>query len=186
MKKNLLLIGPPGVGKGTQAELICQLHGNVHIATGEIFRAEIEARTELGSLAFDYISKGQLVPDQVTIGIVEKRLSQEDVIENGFLLDGFPRTVEQAEALERVLDKEGMRLDLVISLAAPVEVILERLLSRGRDDDNEETVRDRLDVFDIQTKPVLEYYQDQGRLHIINADQTIEQVQAQIKELLKP
>ncbi len=184
MKKNLLLIGPPGVGKGTQAELICQEFGNVHVATGDIFRSEIKAGTELGKLATKYISQGQLVPDDVVIDIIDKRLMQDDIVEHGFLLDGFPRTVDQAEALERALDNEGLRLDVVISLEAPNEIITERMLARGRKDDTRETILDRLQVFRNQTKPVLDFYADHGYLKVINADQTVEAVQSDIKELL--
>lgn len=210
----LVLMGKPGAGKGTQAESIVRKLFIPHISTGDIFRSAIKAETEMGKLAQEYIEKGQLVPDEVTIGIVRDRLSQPDCKE-GFLLDGFPRNVIQAEALDEMLKDFGTRLDGVIDIDVPDEKLVERLTGRRvcrscgvsyhmlynppaqpdvcdkcggelyqRSDDTEETVKSRLAVYASKTAPLLEYYKEKGLLHVINGDQPINMVLADVGKAL--
>ena len=210
----LVLMGKPGAGKGTQAESIVRKLFIPHISTGDIFRSAIKAETEMGKLAQEYIEKGQLVPDEVTIGIVRDRLSQPDCKE-GFLLDGFPRNVAQAEALDEMLKDFGTRLDGVIDIDVPEEKLVERLTGRRvcrscgvsyhmlynppaqpdvcdkcggelyqRSDDTEETVKSRLAVYASKTAPLLEYYKEKGLLHVINGDQPINMVLADVGKAL--
>lgn len=211
---NLVLMGLPGAGKGTQAEKIVQEYGIPHISTGDMFRAAIKEGTALGLQAKAYMDRGDLVPDEVTIGIVRERLSKDDC-EKGFLLDGFPRTVAQAEALEAMLAELGRSIDYVINIEVDKALLMERLTGRRickecgatyhlvfnppaklgvcdkcggelyqRADDNEETVANRLEVNMKQTQPLLDFYRAKGYLRNINGQQEIEQVFADICELL--
>ena len=148
----LVLLGPPGAGKGTQAAILSEKLGVPHISTGDLFRANIGQGTPLGVEAKSYIDAGKLVPTDVTARMVEDRLSQEDAA-NGFLLDGFPRTVEQAEILKGLLSKQGLKLDGVLNFVVDEDVVVERMLARGRADDNEETIRTRLTVDRAETAP---------------------------------
>ncbi len=210
----LVLMGKPGAGKGTQAESIVRKLFIPHISTGDMFRAAIQTETAMGKLAKEYIEKGQLVPDEVTIGIVKDRLSQPDCKE-GFLLDGFPRNVAQAQALEEMLKEFGTNLDAVIDINVPDEKLVERLTGRRvcrscglsyhmlynppatpdvcdkcggelyqRSDDTEETVRSRLAVYESKTAPLLQYYKEHGLLHVINGDQPINVVLAEVGKAL--
>ncbi|AEH52198.1 MULTISPECIES: adenylate kinase [Heyndrickxia] len=211
---NLVLMGLPGAGKGTQAEKIIDKYAIPHISTGDMFRAAIKEETELGLKAKSFMDKGELVPDEVTIGIVRERLSKDDC-KNGFLLDGFPRTVAQAEALENILSSLGKRLDYVINIEVDREILTERLTGRRicencgatyhlvfnppktegvcdkcggplyqRPDDNAETVGNRLDVNMKQTRPLLDFYEEKGYLRNVNGQQDIHQVFADIDQLL--
>ncbi|WP_079504249.1 adenylate kinase [Mesobacillus jeotgali] len=211
---NLVLMGLPGAGKGTQADKIVGKYNIPHISTGDMFRAAIKEGTELGLQAKSFMDKGELVPDEVTIGIVRERLSKEDC-ENGFLLDGFPRTVAQAEALDTMLADLGKKIDYVINIDVDQSILMERLTGRRickncgatyhlvfnppakegvcdrcggelyqRADDNSETVQNRLDVNIQQTKPLLNFYEDKGYLRNINGQQDINVVFADIEELL--
>ncbi len=211
---NLVLMGLPGAGKGTQAEKIVEKYEIPHISTGDMFRAAIKERTALGLQAKEYMDRGDLVPDEVTIGIVRERLSKDDC-QRGFLLDGFPRTVAQAEALESMLMELGRSIDSVINIQVDKEILMERLTGRRickdcgatyhlvfnppaqsgvcdkcggelyqRADDNAETVANRLEVNMKQAQPLLDFYQSKGYLHNINGQQEIEQVFADICELL--
>ncbi|MDU6928203.1 MAG: adenylate kinase, partial [Dermabacter sp.] len=157
--RRLLIVGPPGAGKGTQAERIVEKLGVPAISTGDIFRANVSNETELGVLAKSYMDKGEYVPDSVTNEMVESRLGEDDAA-NGFLLDGYPRTVAQVEALDGILEKLGVALDAVILLDVESEAIVQRLLQRGkeqgRSDDNEETIRRRIDVYGEQTTPLID------------------------------
>ncbi|MCC3358903.1 adenylate kinase [Bacillus sp. REN16] len=211
---NLVLMGLPGAGKGTQAEKIVEKYNIPHISTGDMFRAAIKDRTELGLQAKSFMDKGELVPDEVTIGIVRERLSKDDCNE-GFLLDGFPRTVPQAEALEAILTDLGKQIDYVINIEVNSEILLERLTGRRickdcgstyhlvfnppsqegtcdkcggelyqRADDNAETVGTRLQVNIEQSKPLLDFYQVKGYLRNINGQQEINKVFGDIEELL--
>jgi adenylate kinase len=171
----VVLLGAPGAGKGTQAARIAERFGLAHVATGDIFRANIEARTELGRAAQDYIDSGELVPDDVVIAMMLERLGEPDAAE-GFVLDGFPRSLSQARALDHRLAELGTPLDAAINLEVAEEELLRRLLARGRSDDTEATVRNRLRVFATTTKPLLEYYGQAGLLFSVSAMGSIDEV----------
>jgi len=167
MSARLVLLGPPGAGKGTQAARLAEQLGVPAISTGDIFRANIKGGTELGRAAQEYSDRGALVPDSVTNAMVRDRLAQDDV-EEGFLLDGYPRNAAQVEELEAILADQGRALDLVVEITADSEVVVERLLKRaqieGRQDDTEDVVRHRLDVYAEQTAPISQLYADRGLL----------------------
>jgi adenylate kinase len=208
-------MGLPGAGKGTQADKIVQKYNIPHISTGDMFRAAIKGETELGLQAKSFMDKGELVPDEVTIGIVRERLSKDDC-EKGFLLDGFPRTVAQAEALESILAGLNKKIDFVINIDVDKDILMERLTGRRickdcgatyhlvfnppanagvcdrcggelyqRADDNESTVQNRLDVNIKQTKPLLDFYETKGYLRNINGQQEISKVFTDLDHLLE-
>jgi adenylate kinase len=212
---NLILMGLPGAGKGTQADKIVEKYGVPHISTGDMFRAAIKNETELGLKAKAYMDEGALVPDEVTIGIVRERLSQDDC-KKGFLLDGFPRTVAQASALEIMLQEMERTLDHVVYIKVPKEDLFKRLTGRWicptcgtayheqfnppkekgkcdkdgseliqRDDDKPETVDKRLEVNLEQTKPLVDFYEDKGYLRNIDGQQEIDQVFTEVDKLLQ-
>lgn len=172
---NLVFFGPPGAGKGTQAQKIVDGHGIPQISTGEILRAAVANKTPLGLQAGPLMAAGKLVPDELVIGIVEERLKQPDCAK-GFLLDGFPRTIPQAQALEGALKKMGRAIEHVVSLEVPDEVIHERMKGRGRADDSPETVQKRLDEFRRLTAPLKEYYQQRGLLRPINGVGSLDEI----------
>ncbi|USK55195.1 adenylate kinase [Cytobacillus solani] len=211
---NLVLMGLPGAGKGTQAEKIVDKYGIPHISTGDMFRAAIKDKTELGLKAKSFMDKGELVPDEVTIGIVRERLSKDDC-EKGFLLDGFPRTVPQADALENILAELNKKINFVINIDVDQDILMERLTGRRickdcgatyhlvfnppakvdecdrcsgelyqRADDNEATVKTRLDVNIKQTKPLLDFYEAKGYLRNIDGQQDIDKVFTDLDRLL--
>ena len=171
----LVLLGPPGAGKGTQAALLSDSLKIPHISTGDLFRENIAGGTELGLKAQEYIDAGKLVPTEVTANMVRDRLSQEDA-QDGFLLDGFPRTVEQAELLTGMLEDANTRLDAVVNYVVSEDVVVERMLARGRKDDNEETIRTRLEVYRTETAPLIDHYQD--ILVNIDAEGSVEDISA--------
>lgn len=181
--RRLLIVGPPGAGKGTQAERIVEKLGVPAISTGDIFRANVSNETELGVLAKSYMDKGEYVPDSVTNEMVESRLGENDAT-NGFLLDGYPRTVAQVEALDGILDKLGVALDAVILLDVESEAIVQRLLQRGkeqgRSDDNEETIRRRIEVYGEQTTPLIDIYDKRGLVKRVDGMKDIDAVTADI------
>ncbi|KYH35199.1 adenylate kinase [Clostridium tepidiprofundi DSM 19306] len=210
----IILLGPPGAGKGTQAKSISRKYSIPHISTGDIFRQNISLSTELGKEAKKYIDKGQLVPDELTISIVKDRLLKDDC-KKGFLLDGYPRTVKQAEALDGFLAEHGSRLNLALLIAVPREFILERMTGRRvcpscgasyhikfnppqqegicdvcgstiiqREDDTPETVSNRLDIYDKQTQPLIDYYKDKNLLSVVDGTYSINNVFKQISERL--
>ncbi|MBP3038165.1 adenylate kinase [Bacillaceae bacterium Marseille-Q3522] len=211
---NLVLMGLPGAGKGTQAEKIVDKYGIPHISTGDMFRAAIKEGTELGLKAKSFMDKGELVPDEVTIGIVRARLSKDDC-KKGFLLDGFPRTVPQAEALEETLARLNKSIDYVINITVDQTILMERLTGRRickdcgatyhlifnppakpgvcdrcggelyqRADDTEETVKNRLEVNIKQAQPLLDFYESKGYLRSINGQQVIGDVFSDMDQLL--
>lgn len=180
-----VLIGPPGSGKGTQATRLSEHYGVPTVAFGEVFAEHKEQDTELGRTAGKHMEAGELVPDGVVVAMARERLEQPDVAE-GFLLDGFPRTVPQAEALEDLLSGAGARLDAAVYLQVPHDVVIDRLARRAetedRDDDDEETVRKRLDVFDESTSPLLDHYRSRGLLVEVDGDGDQDEVFARITE----
>ncbi|EGD37686.1 adenylate kinase [Streptococcus sanguinis SK150] len=207
---NLLIMGLPGAGKGTQAAKIVERFNVAHISTGDMFRAAIANQTEMGVLAKSYIDKGELVPDQVTNGIVKERLSQDDIKQTGFLLDGYPRTIEQANALDKTLAELGIELEGVINIEVNPDCLLERLSGRiihrqtgetfhkvfnppadykeedyyQREDDKPETVKRRLDVNIAQGQPIIDHYRSKGLVHDIQGNQDIDDVFSDIEKVL--
>jgi adenylate kinase len=183
----MVLLGPPGAGKGTQAAGLSQRHGAPHIATGDIFRANVAQGTRLGRRAQRYMDRGDLVPDEVVIAMVMDRLAEPDC-EDGFLLDGFPRTVAQAEALDRRLVELETPLDLALNFEVTEEELFRRLAGRSaaehRSDDTEQTIRHRLEVFAEKTRPLIDYYRHRGLLVGVDAVAAIEQVAARIDTAL--
>lgn len=205
--KNIILLGAPGAGKGTQAAMIAEEFNVPHISTGDILRRNMKEGTPLGLKAKAYVESGGLVPDEVVIGLVEDRLSQDDC-KNGYILDGFPRTIAQAEALDKVA-----RIDLAINIDVPFETIIDRLGGRRvcvcgetyhvsmlngettckrcgkelfiRDDDKPETVKNRLRVYSDQTQPLIDYYRSQNKVVDIKANGTKEEIFADIKKVLE-
>ncbi|MFD4354903.1 adenylate kinase [Nocardia sp. NPDC058519] len=153
----VVLLGPPGAGKGTQAVLLSEKLGVPHISTGDLFRANISQQTALGREAQKYMDAGDLVPSDVTNRMVEARVGEPDAA-NGFVLDGYPRTVDQADALKKILEHNGTKLDAVLCFVVAEDTVVERMLSRGRADDTEDVIRNRLRVYREETEPLLEYY----------------------------
>ncbi|WP_262850506.1 adenylate kinase [Mumia quercus] len=179
----LLFMGPPGAGKGTQATLLAEKLGIPQISTGDIFRANVSEGTELGVLAKAYMDKGEYVPDEVTNAMVRDRLGQDDA-RNGFLLDGYPRTVDQVHTLDGILDELGESLDAVVELVVEREELITRLLKRaetsGRTDDTEDVIRHRQEVYEAQTSPLLAVYADRGLLVKVDGFGDIDEVQNRI------
>lgn len=173
----IVLLGPPGAGKGTQAKVLAKERSMLHIATGDILRAEVQAGSELGRKARTFMDRGDLVPDEVMIGIIQQRLSMSDA-SGSVILDGFPRTVVQAEALDRALSTLDRRVDKAVFLRVSEPELLKRIAGRGegRADDRPEAAKRRLDVYVRQTAPVLDYYRSLGRLAEVNGEQTPERV----------
>lgn len=207
---NIVLLGAPGAGKGTQAANIIETYGVPHISTGDILRAAVANQTPLGLEAKKFMDAGELVPDSVVIGLVKDRLSQPDT-EAGFILDGFPRTTAQAEALDAELATLGKSIEAAVAITVEPEVIVGRLTSRRtcracgritsasegvtcaecggelyqRDDDNEATVRNRLDVYERSTAPLIDYYGSKGVLHKIDGDRPVDVVWTDVKSALE-
>lgn len=210
----LLIMGRPGAGKGTQAANIKEYYNIPHISTGDMFRAAIKNQTKLGVTAKSYMDQGLLVPDEVTIGIVQERLLEDDC-KNGFLLDGFPRTIAQAEALETFLTANNIKLDAVLDINVPAEILVRRMVGRRvckgcgatfhvefnapkvegvcdvcgtpliqRADDTEATASNRLSVYDNNTAPLLEFYAKQNILKTVNGDQPLDKVFEDVKNVL--
>ncbi|MEU5599045.1 adenylate kinase [Streptomyces sp. NPDC020298] len=212
----IVLVGPPGAGKGTQAVRLAEKLRIPHISTGDLFRANISQQTELGKLAKSYMDAGNLVPDEVTIAMAKDRMEQPDA-EGGFLLDGFPRNVSQAEALDELLENEGIKLEAVLDLEVPEEEVVKRIAGRRicrkdsshvfhvtytppkqegvcdvcggelyqRDDDSEETVRKRLEVYHTQTEPIIDYYKVQGLVRTISSLGPVDEITQRALEALK-
>ena len=212
---HILLMGPPGAGKGTQAATIVKEYGVPHISTGDMFRAAVKEGTELGKKAKACMDKGELVPDEVTIGIVAERLKKDDCVK-GFILDGFPRTTEQADALTKILTDIGLKLTAAVNINVPVADLIERAVGRrickkcgatyhvkfnptkkdgvcdecggelySRADDNEETMKSRLSVYEDSTRPLIEYYKKAGLYVEIDGRQSIDKVTADLLDALR-
>jgi adenylate kinase len=184
---NILLLGPQGAGKGTQAKRIAAEYGIPHIASGDMLRGAIAAGTELGRLVQPIYDRGDLVPDELMIGLIRERLAQPDAAE-GFVLDGFPRTIAQADALDVMLHEIGRELDIVFELQLPDDVAFERLLKRARDegrtDDTPDVIRNRLANYHELTAPLVGYYRAKGNLVGIHADRPVNDVFAEIQDAL--
>lgn len=186
----LILLGPPGAGKGTQAQLLIEAYGIPQLSTGDILRGAIAAGTPLGLTAKSVMDRGDLVSDDIVNGIVSQRLDQDDC-KSGFILDGFPRTIPQAEALHAMLAEKGMALDAVVALEADEETLVERVVNRGklsggaRADDTEEVIRNRLKVYNEQTAPLVTFYENKGVLKRVDGLQSIENVAAAIKAAIE-
>jgi adenylate kinase len=185
--RRILLLGAPGAGKGTQALRLAEKLGVPQIATGDLFRAAVAAGTELGREAKAYMDRGELVPDSVVIGVAGERLGQDDA-RQGFVLDGFPRTLAQAKALDALLERKGSSLQRCISLVVDEDAVVERLLKRasieGRSDDNEETIRNRLRVYREQTEPLVAYYRERELLAEIDGMGAMDEVEQRVEEAL--
>lgn len=182
MGRRLLILGPPGAGKGTQAAVLCRAIGIPHVSTGAMLRDHVERGTDLGLRAKEIMDAGALVSDEIVIAMVEDRLAQDDAT-CGFMLDGFPRTAGQAEALDEVLG-EDRALEAVINLEAAEEEIVQRILARGRSDDTEEAVRTRIAVYHEQTAPLIDFYTERGILTRVDGVGEIDDVLARIVAVL--
>lgn len=183
MALDLVLLGPPGSGKGTQAARLTEKYGIPAIATGDILRAQVDAGTPLGQRVRSYINRGELVPDQLVVDLIRHRLSEPDTAA-GFILDGFPRTVPQAQALDATLAELQRPLDCVLYLEVDRQSLLDRLGRRHRRDDRPEIASHRIDVFLDQTAPLIGYYRDQGRLRLIDAARPPDQVERALDEVI--
>jgi len=212
---NIIFLGPPGAGKGTQAKILVEKYGIPQISTGDMLREHVAKGTGLGVKAKEYMEKGQLVPDEIILSMVKERLSQPDA-QKGFILDGFPRTVAQAEALDKMLEEMGKKIEFVLALIVPDEELVARLTGRRtckncgmmyhikfkppkvegkcdacggelyqRPDDNEETVRNRLKVYHEQTAPLIEYYRKKGVLFEVDGSKSIEEITQQLINILE-
>ena len=183
---NLVIFGGPGSGKGTQSDLMIEEYGLFHISTGEVLRDHINRGTELGKIADSFISVGKLIPDELVVNLLGKTLDEnKDKIGNGVIFDGFPRTIEQAKALQPLLAERNMQLNVVVGLEVSDEELTERLIKRGkesgRSDDNKETIKKRLDVYHNQTSPLREYYVKEGLYEPINGSGAICDIFKEIK-----
>lgn len=188
---NIILLGPPGAGKGTQAKLLVDGHGLVQLSTGDMLRAAVASGSELGQEAKAVMDAGKLMPDEIMVQIISDRISEADCA-NGFILDGFPRTTAQAEALDKMLAEKGLPLDHVIEISVEDSVLIDRINTRvaetpeaeRRDDDNAETLKHRLEVYHEQTAPILPYYESRGMLKKVDGMQPIDDVSKQIEAIL--
>ena len=181
----IVFIGPPGAGKGTQAEQLIEKYKLAHLSTGDMLRAARDAGTEVGKKANEYMSSGQLVPDEVIVAIIEERLAESDC-QQGYLLDGFPRTIAQAEALDAMLQQKGTSLDVVLELKVPEEELFTRLAGRGRADDTPDVIRQRLVAYREQTEPLLDYYTKKELLKSIDGLGSIDDIFGRVTEVLDP
>ena len=181
MKQRLLFLGPPGAGKGTQAQRLAESQGLLHLSTGDLLRAEVAAGSALGQEAEAVMARGELVSDALVLAIVRSRLQSHN---GGWLLDGFPRNVAQADALAQLLDELGQQIELVVLMELDDAVLVQRLLSRGRADDNEAVIRHRLEVYRQQTEPLITYYRQRQLLAPVEAAGSVEEIEARISALL--
>ncbi|MGL4595493.1 MAG: adenylate kinase [Thermoguttaceae bacterium] len=179
----IVFIGPPGAGKGTQAEKMIAKYKLAHLSTGDMLRAARDAKTEIGVKAEQYMSSGQLVPDDVIIGIIAERLNSPDC-HSGYLLDGFPRTIAQAEALDKMLAEKETPLDVVLELQVPDDELFRRLAGRGRADDKPEVIRERLVAYNKQTSPLLDYYKKQNLLKSVEGIGTVDEIFGRVAKIL--
>lgn len=186
---NLVLFGPPGAGKGTQAEFLIKSFQLDHLSTGDLLRSEIKAGTKLGLEADNYIKRGELVPDQVVIDMIQSKL-ESNKKSNGFIFDGFPRTVDQAKALDELLDRNGTSISAMLSLEVETQELINRLLSRGKvsgraDDQNQSIIENRINVYNKKTLPLIEYYKPQGKHFGVNGMGTIDEIAERLKKVVE-
>ncbi|MCY7277507.1 MAG: adenylate kinase [Phormidesmis sp. CAN_BIN44] len=179
----LIFLGPPGAGKGTQAKVLADSHHIPHISTGDILRAAVSEQTALGIKAKGYMDRGELVPDQLMIDLIRERLGQPDA-QPGWILDGYPRTVVQADSLDGLLTELDQICDRVVNLDAPDGVLIERMLSRSREDDHEDVIRRRLEVYRERTVPLIDYYQTREKLTAIDGNQSMEDVAMYLSQVI--
>ena len=179
MKKYLLFLGPPGAGKGTQAQLLSEDNSYLHLSTGELLRKEINLNTELGTKVKNIMNNGELVSDELVLEIVKKNLNNNS--KKGWILDGYPRNLSQVKSLNDFLIKISQPLEIVFYLDIPEEILIERLLMRGRKDDNEDTIKTRLKIYKETTEPLIEYYKNLSLLKNINADGDLKLISTDIK-----
>ena len=186
---NLILFGPPGAGKGTQADILINKYNIVQISTGDMLREEVKLGTQLGNAAKSIMEKGNLVSDEIIISMIEKRIIKPDC-KNGFILDGFPRTLQQAINLDNILDKLNIYIDKVIEISVDEDILLKRITKRAleskiaRDDDNSEILKNRIVVYKKDTLPVLKYYKNLNKLYSIDGMQSVERVSKDIQKIL--
>ncbi len=177
---NLVLFGAPGSGKGTQSAKLIDEYGLFHISTGEVLRDHIKRGTDLGKIAHEYISQGQLIPDELMISILDDVLEKDAKGKKGVIFDGFPRTIPQAEALKGLLEKRGTELHAVVGLEVPEEELIERMLNRGKEtgraDDNPDTIKKRLEVYHNQTSPLRDYYNNIGKYMPVNGSGVVDEI----------
>ncbi|MEQ8745756.1 adenylate kinase [Pyruvatibacter sp.] len=184
---NLIFLGPPGAGKGTQAGRVEKAHGLVQLSTGDMLRAAVAAGTDIGKQAKEIMERGDLVPDDVVVKIISDRIEEKDCA-NGFILDGFPRTTGQAEALDTMLNAKGLKLNAVIEIRVDDSILVDRIRTRAaetggdRADDTEETLKKRLEVYHAQTAPLIPYYEAQGKLLVVDGMNAIDDVTRAIEE----
>ena len=181
MKSRLLFLGPPGAGKGTQAHLLCRENSLLHLSTGDLLREEVASGTDLGKEAELIMNKGELVGDLLVLSIVEKRLSNS---QEGWLLDGFPRNISQAKLLKELLEKVSQPIEAVLLLTIEDQLLINRMLSRGRTDDTESVISNRLKIYQDQTSPLVNYYKSLGLLKSVDGSGTVEDVNSRIKKVL--
>jgi adenylate kinase len=181
----LIFLGPPGAGKGTQATLLAHSLSIPHISTGDILRSAVAEKTDLGLKAQSYMDQGELVPDQLMLGMIGDRLTRLDT-KSGWILDGFPRNVTQASFLDELLGEIHQSYDAVVNLDVPDEVLVARLLERGRKDDKEDVIRNRLEVYRNQTAPLIDFYRDRQHLVSINGNQSVDTVTSDLKRIVQP
>ena len=185
---NIILFGKPGAGKGTQAEFLKTKYNLVHLSTGDIFRYNIKNETELGKLAKTFIDKGDLVPDQVTIKMLESEV-EKNLDAKGFLFDGFPRTLSQSTALDSFLNKKNHQIAATISLEADDEILVQRILERGKtsgriDDQDENKIRNRYQEYNEKTAPLMDFYKNQGKFHQINGIGTVQEITERLSKVI--
>jgi len=183
----LILLGPPGAGKGTQAKILVESYGIPQLSTGDILRSAIAAKTPMGLAAKEVMDRGDLVSDDIVNGIVSERLDQADCA-NGFVLDGFPRTIPQAKALDGMLTEKGMTIDAVIEFTADADILVARVINRSKEsnrpDDNPEVIRNRLEIYARDTAPLVEFYKAKGLLKTVDGMEPVEDVTAAIRQAL--
>ncbi len=181
MAPRIVVLGRQGAGKGTQCARLVDAHGIIHVSTGDMLRAAVAAGTELGQQADAIMKAGDLVPDDVMIGIVGERLAEADIMENGVLLDGFPRTPAQADALEAILADQGNELDAAINIDVPLDEVTARMMARGREDDTPEGIARRLELYEEQTAPLIEWFSARDKLVIVDGMGTEDEIFARVE-----